>query len=83
MNTYDILVITLSCLLALFLVLSIIGTVLIIKLVKSLRRIAAKGESLVDSAEALGETLKRNAGAAGILRMVMEFVSSLNKSKKE
>ena len=82
-TTFDVLVIVLSCLLALFLVISIISAVLVLKLVKSLRQIVAKGEHLVDSAEELGETLRRNAGAVGILRLVMKFVASMNKSKKE
>jgi hypothetical protein len=82
-TTFDILVIVLSCLLGLFLILSIISAVLVLKLVKSLRNIVAKGEHLVDSAEMLGETLKRNAGAVGILRLVMKFVGAMNKGKKE
>jgi hypothetical protein len=82
-TTFDVLVIVLSCLLAVFLTISIISAVLILKLVKSLRQVVAKGEHLVDSAEALGETLKRNAGALGILRLVMKFVGTMNKSRKE
>lgn len=83
MNTFDILVIVLSCLLAIYLIISIICAVLIAKLVKSLRQIVAKGEQLVDSAEALGETLKRNAGAVGIIKLIMHFVGGMNKSNKE
>jgi hypothetical protein len=82
-TTFDILVIVLSCLLGLFLILSIICVALVLKLVKSLRMIVAKGEHLVDNAEALGETLRRNAGAVGILRLVMKFMGAVNKSKKE
>ena len=81
-TTFDILVIVLSCLLAIFLILSIISAVLVLKLVKALRAIVAKGEHLVDSAEAIGDTLKANAGAVGILRLVMKFVSAMNKAKK-
>ena len=84
MNTaFNVLVITLSCLLGIFLILSIIAMSLTLKLVTSLRNIVAKGEHLVDSAEELGETLRRNAGAVGILRLVMKFMGSMNKSKKE
>jgi hypothetical protein len=84
MNTaFDILVIVLSCLLGIFLILSIISAVLVLKLVKSLRQVVAKGEQLVDGAEELAETFKRNAGAVGILRLVMKFVSAMNKAKKE
>jgi hypothetical protein len=82
-TTFDVLVIVLSCLLALFLIISIISAVLVMKLIKSLRLIVAKGEHLVDSAEAIGETFKRNAGAVSILRLVMKFAGIINKSKKE
>ncbi len=80
MNTaFDIIVIILSSVLFIFLVLAICVTIMVLKLVKALRGIVAKGEQLVDSAEAIGEVLKRNAGAAGILRMLMQFVSSFKK----
>jgi hypothetical protein len=75
MNTaYNILVISLSCLLGIFLIISIITSVLIYKLVKSLRAVVAKGEHLVDSAEQIGDTLRRNAGAVSLLKLVMQFI---------
>jgi len=79
MNTaFDIIVIILSATLFLFLVLAISVTVMVLKLVKTLRQIVARGEQLVDSAEAIGEALKRNAGAAGIVRTLLKFVSTIN-----
>jgi hypothetical protein len=81
-TTFDILVIVLSVLLGLFLILSIIATILILKLVKSLRAVAAKGEHLVDSAEEIGETLRKNAGAVGMIRMLIKFMNTLNKVKR-
>jgi len=80
-TTFDILVIVLSVLLALFLILSIIAISLVLKLLSSLRQIVAKGEQLVDSAEQLGETLRANAGAVGIVRMLLKFVSSVSNMK--
>lgn len=78
MNTaFDVLVIILSSLLIIFLIVSIITATLIYKLVKSLRTVVAKGEHLVDSAEAIGETLKRNAGAVSVLRLLLKFVSKV------
>lgn len=80
MNTaFDVLVIILSSLLGIFLILSIVVLVLVMKLVGSLRAVVAKGEHLVDSAEELGETFKRNAGGVALLRLVMQF---MNKGKK-
>lgn len=80
-TTFDILVITLSCLLGIFLIISIVAAVSVLKLLKSLRQIVAKGEQLVDSAEAIGETLRRHAGAAGLVQMLLKFVSSMGNKK--
>ena len=81
MDAYEILVIILSVTLAVFLILSIIAVSMILKLLSSVRKVVAKGEDLVDTATELGETLKRNAGAAGLLRVLMNFVGSMNKPK--
>lgn len=84
MNTaFDILVIGLGCLLAIFLILSIIVTVLIMRLVSALREVVAKGEQLIDSAESIGETLRRNAGAVGIVRVLMHFMNNMGSTRKK
>jgi len=80
---FDILVIVLSSLLGIFLVLSIFTAVLILKLVRSLREIVAKGEQLVDSAEAIGETLRRNAGAVNIVKLLMSFMGGGSRRRKD
>ena len=82
MDAFEILVIILSVALAVFLVLSIVAVSLTIKLVQTLRQIVAKGEQLVDSAGEITEALRRNAGAAGIIRTLVGFVSNLNGSNK-
>lgn len=74
-TTFDVLVIVLGCLLGIFLIISVMTAVLVYKLVKAVRGVVAKGEQLVDSAEALGETLKRNAGAVSILKTIMTLVN--------
>jgi len=76
-TTFDVLVIVLSCLLGLFLILAIAAVVAIVKLVHSLRQIVAKGEQFVDSAEALSDTLRRNAGAAQLVRMLFKLVNKV------
>ena len=85
MNTaFDILVITLSCLLGIFLILAIITAVVILRLVAALRAIVAKGEQLVDSAEAIGETLRQHAGAVSVAKVLMHFVGTMsNKRRKD
>lgn len=76
-TTFDVLVIVLSCLLGLFLILAIAAVVAMVKLVHSLRQIVAKGEQFVDSAEALSDTLRRNAGAAQLVRMLFKLVNKV------
>lgn len=82
-TTFDVLVIVLSCLLGIFLILSIIAVALVLKLVGSLRKVVAKGEHFVDSAEELGEALKRNAGAVGILKMLLRIMKTVNKVRRD
>jgi hypothetical protein len=82
-TTFDVLVIVLSCLLGIFLILSIIAVALVLRLMKSLRQVVAKGEHFVDSAELLGETLKRNAGAVGIIKTLMKFMNMVNKARRD
>jgi len=82
MNTaFDVLVIILSATLAIFLILSIIAISLVLKLLGSLRAVVAKGEHIVDSAEELTETLRRNAGAVGLLKLLLKFVATMNNKK--
>ncbi len=80
---FNILVIVLSCLLGIFLILSIITAVLVMKLMRSLREIVAKGEHLVDSAEAIGEVLRRNAAAAGVVKLLLSFMGNARKRGKD
>ncbi len=78
MNTaFDVIVIILSSFLFIFLVLSIVALVLVVRLVSALRAVVAKGEQLVDSAEEIGEALRRNAGAVGLVRMLLKFISKV------
>jgi len=82
MNTaFNILVIVLSSLLGVFLILSIVAVSMVLKLIKGLRQIVAKGEHFVDNAEQLGETLRANAGAVGIVRTLLKFVTVMGDKK--
>jgi Na+-transporting methylmalonyl-CoA/oxaloacetate decarboxylase gamma subunit len=81
----SILVIINSVLLALFLILLIIATIFVLKLVKSVKRIAIKAEEVVDSAEAVTEAFKNVSGPMGALKLIkniMEMVSETKKGKK-
>lgn len=79
MDAFQILVIVLSIMLAIFLTISIVVTVHIYKLVKSLREVATKGGAIVDRVEEIGEAFAKNAGAAGLMKMLIKFIA---KSKK-
>lgn len=82
MDAFEILVIILSVFLAIFLILSIAIAVLTLKLVKSLREVATKGGAIVDRVEEIGETFAKNAGAVGMLRLLMKFVTTASKHKR-
>lgn len=83
MNTwFEILVIVLACLLGVFLILSIVVSVLAIKVVGSIRRIVAKGEQVIDSAEAAAEMFKKAAGPLGVLRTLTNIVETVVKHKR-
>lgn len=84
MNTaFDILVIILSATLAIFLILSIIAVSMVLKLLSSLRAVVAKGEHIVDSAEELTDSLRRNAGAVSLLKLLMRYVATMNNKKEK
>jgi hypothetical protein len=82
MDAFEILVIILSVFLGIFLVLSIVIAVQALKLIRSLQEVAAKGGAIVDRVEEIGETFAKNAGAAGLLRLLMNFVTSATKRKR-
>lgn len=80
MNTaFDVIVIILSVFLFIYLVLSIVVLSMVLKLVKSLRAVVAKGEHIVDSAEELTDTLRRNAGAVNVIKLLMQFMNKRDK----
>ncbi|MGH7241068.1 MAG: hypothetical protein ACREGB_02100 [Candidatus Saccharimonadales bacterium] len=83
MNTAEqILVIITSSLLSLSLLLGIVVLIFVLRLVATIKRIAAKGEQVIDSAEAAAETFARAAGPLGVLKSIVNIVDSVNKHKK-
>ena len=81
-QAFDIIVVILSVSLFVFLVIGVIATVLMIKLIKSLRAVVDKGEALVDKAEAIGESIRENASAVGLVSLLTKMVSLVGKSKR-
>ena len=82
-TTFDILVIVLSVLLGLFLILSIAIAVFVLKVVGSVKRVVAKGEQVIDSAEAAADMFKNAAGPLGALRTIMNIVNTVSKHKRK
>jgi hypothetical protein len=82
-TAFNVLVIILSITLAIFLTLAIIATVAIIKLVQSVRRIASKGEHVIDSAESAAEMFKNAAGPLSAMRAITNIIETVTKHKNK
>lgn len=81
-TTFDVLVIILSSLLGLFLILSVIVAIMVLKITSSIRRLVARGEQVIDSAEAATALFRKASGPLGLLRMVTSVVEAVTKHKK-
>ncbi len=78
MNTAEqILVVVLAGFLALFLLLSIVTLVFTIKLLKQLRHITEKAESIADTAEAVSTFVGKAAGPMAIAKLVKGIVETV------
>lgn len=81
-NATEILVIILSAFLAVFLILGIALTILLIKLTKSIKRIADKADDVVGNVEAASAALKNVAGPLATGKFVMNIVDTVLKNKR-
>lgn len=81
-QSFDILVIILSTLLAVFLIIAITVSVMVFKLIRAVRQVVDRGEQFVAEAEEIGQTLKRNATAAGLASLLVKQVAKAVKTKK-
>lgn len=86
MNGYEqILVVILSSFLAIFLLAGIVLMLLLIKVVRSIRRITEKTERLVDKAEAIGDFIEHASGPIALGRLLSivsdKFFSNQTKRK--
>jgi hypothetical protein len=78
----QILVIITSSVLVIFLILAIVTAVYIIKLVKNTRRVVAKAEDVLDTAEAAAESLRNVGGPLAALKLVRNIVEIVHKVQK-
>ena len=78
----QILVVVLASALAIFLILSIVAAVLVIRLLATLRMVANKAEHIVESVESVGDVFKRTAGSFGVLRFLRGIVDTVHNHGK-
>lgn len=81
-TSYDILVIMLSVMLAIFLTLSIVALVFIIKILRNVRSITQKAEQIADKAEHITEFFQQTAGPVAVGRMISNITEMFKKNSK-
>lgn len=74
MDSYDILVIILSIMLAIFLLTGIIAGIYIAKFAKNVKEISDKAKDLVDNASSAAAMMKKAAAPAAVAKFVAEQI---------
>jgi len=82
MESFDLLVIILSVMLAIFLALSIWVLVYAVKIMKSLRHITEKAEHIADNVDAVGSFFKKTAGPVALGKFVANIVELFKNRQK-
>ena len=82
-TTQQVLLIILATTLAIFLILAIVATIVLIRFVQSLRRIAQTAERVVESAESVGDILKKAASPIGVFQFVRGIVDTATQHKRK
>jgi hypothetical protein len=72
-----ILVIFLSTFLAIFLLLSILVLIQVMRLLAMIQHIAEKAESVIQSAESVGQIFKNTAGPLAVVKVVSNLVKAV------
>ena len=81
-HAQSILVIIVSSLLSLALLLGIVILVMVIRLVKTVRRVVEKAEHVIQSAEAATDVLKNAGGPLAVLKIVRNIMKMADKFRK-
>lgn len=82
-TTQQIILIILASCLAIFLILSIIAAILIIKVMKHIRRITEKAEQIADKAESVTAFFQQSAGPAALAKLLSNIVHTVRDNKKK
>jgi len=80
-TAFEVLAIVLSSLFIILLVVSIVAAALALKIVLTVRRVVAKGEQVIDSAEAAAEIFKNAAGPLGAIKTILNVIETVAKHK--
>lgn len=84
MNTAEqILVVTLSSVLAILLVVCIVAAIKVVQILNEVKRIVKKAESIADKAEAVGEFFQATAGPAAISKLIANIFHAHKAKRKE
>lgn len=81
-HAQSILVIIVSSLLSLSLLLAIVVLVMVIRLVSTVKRVVAKTEQVIESAEAATEVLKNAGGPLALLKVIRNIMKMAGKFRK-
>lgn len=76
MNSYDVLVIILSVMLAIFLGLAIVLTAYLVKFVKNIKEISEKAKEMVNDASSVAATMKKAAAPTVVAKFVTDQISN-------
>jgi len=84
MNTAaELLVIIVSVVLSLFLLVSLVLVVYIIKLVKDLRAVVAHAEKVIISAESIGNIFRKSTGPVSVLNFIRTVAQTVAEHKNK
>jgi hypothetical protein len=74
MDYYQTLVIILSVTLAIFLILAIIATIIVIKILNKFKKVAENAELVSDNIVEASSTMKKFAGPAAVANVISKFI---------
>ena len=80
-TTETVLLIVVTSLLSLFIVLCIAVTVVILKLVSSVKQVVAKAENAIDSVESAADIFKNVGGKVSIFKLVKNIIDLTQRKK--
>lgn len=83
MDSFDVLVIILSATLAILLVLLIIATTYVIKILRHVRNITEKAESVADRVDNVSSYFEKGAAPVALGQMLANFTGAFSKGKNK